>query len=383
MHKPISAVPRQCADQAGGSQRVIDQTVMLTFLLIFFFKTFLTSGAFDNAPIAQAVKVLNGIMLLYVGYAFTVATRREKGLLGGFILLFMLNMATGHGDYLFGVVFSIAFLILSRVDLPRAGAIFVIAYVSSAALVALPYLLYTDSFVYLDERYGNRLTLGFDNPNTLAYYLFALLAMLLCLLDRAALSRGIKNLTALLLAVMLLPILMYSYSRTYLLLALLLVALFWLAPLWRLAPGRKFCSVLLLTLLLIQFVSVLRWGANPALDALLNQALTGRIWFSWQMFQALGLPNPLFGQNIDAYKPVDFFYFALFYSAGALASLWLLWVYCRLLANLAFLSRFMRWVVAVFLLTTFTETYFLVPVFNISLLLLYRAKKDFSPLTLR
>jgi len=35
----------------------------------------------------------------------------------------------------------------------------------------------------------------------------------------------------------------------------------------------------------------------------------------------------------------------------------------------------MRWVVVVFLLTTLTETYFLVPVFNVSLLLLCRGKE--------
>jgi hypothetical protein len=119
----------------------------------------------------------------------------------------------------------------------------------------------------------------------------------------------------------------------------------------------------------------MRWGSNPALDVLLNQALTGRIWFSWQMFQAVGLPNPLFGMNIEPYKPVDFFYIAMFYSAGGIASVVMLSCYFQLLGNMRRLSRFMRWVVAVFLLTTFTETYFLVPVFNVSLLLLCRGKE--------
>lgn len=67
-------------------------------------------------------------------------------------------------------------------------------------------------------------------------------------------------------------------------------------------------------------------GSNPALDVLLNQALTGRIWFSWQMFQAVGLPNPLFGMNIEPYKPVDFFFIAMFYSAGGIASVVMLFV---------------------------------------------------------
>lgn len=108
---------------------------------------------------------------------------------------------------------------------------------------------------------------------------------------------------------------------------------------------------------------------------LLNQALTGRIWFSWQMYQAVGLPNPLFGMNIEPYKPVDFFFIAMFYSAGGIASVVMLFCYFHLLGNMRRLSRFMRWVVVVFLLTTLTETYFLVPVFNVSLLLLCRGKE--------
>ncbi|MFZ1871217.1 MAG: hypothetical protein WAU54_00205, partial [Chania sp.] len=287
--------------------------------------------------------------------------------------------SSGHGDYLFGVVYSIAFLILfKRIGFSRGGVIFILAYFSAVILVAVPFIFYTDSFVYLDERYGNRLTLGFDNPNTLAYYLFSLFAVLLCLLDRVAMSVGMKNIIALAYALLLLPLLVYSYSRTYLALALLLLALFWLAPLLRITPGRKLCTLLLSLILGMQFISVLRWGENPLLDELLNQALTGRIWFSWQMYQAQGLPNLLFGQNIEAYKPIDFFYFALFYSAGVIASLLLLFCYYQLLRNLVFLSRFMRWVVAVFLLTTLTETYFLVPVFNISLLLLCQAKSFYQ-----
>jgi hypothetical protein len=373
--KPIFVT--RLLDQSAQTQ--VMPAVVFTFLLSFFCKTFLTSGAFNNVLVSEVVKGFNGALLLYIGYALVIATLREKVLLGVVILLFMINFSSGHGDYLFGVVYSIAFLILfKRIGFARGGVIFVVAYFTATVLVAVPYVFYTDSFVYLDERYGNRLTLGFDNPNTLAYYLFSLFAVLLCLLDRVAMSVGMKNIIALAYALLLLPLLVYSYSRTYLALALLLLALFWLAPLLRITPGRKLCTLLLGLILGMQFISVLRWGENPLLDELLNQVLTGRIWFSWQMYQAQGLPNLLFGQNIEAYKPIDFFYFALFYSAGVIASLLLLFCYYQLLRNLVFLSRFMRWVVAVFLLTTLTETYFLVPVFNISLLLLYQAKSFYQ-----
>jgi hypothetical protein len=362
------------------AQNRVITAVVFTFLLLFFCKTFLTSGAFNAALISQFVMVFNGILLLYIGYALMIAKLREKIVLAVVMLLFMLNLASGHGDYLFGVVYSISFLILFRhMGFVRGGQLFVAAYFSAVLFVAVPYILYTDSFVYLDERYGNRLTLGFENPNTLAYYLFSLFAMLLCLLDRATISLGVKNCAALFFACLVLPLLFYTYSRTYLVLACLLLVLFWLAPLLRFTPGRTACGLLLCMTLAMQFISVGLWGTYPLLDAWLNQILTGRIWFSWQMYQAQGLPHLLFGQNIESYKPIDFFYFAFFYSGGVLVSLLLLFCYCKLLRNVVFLSRFMRWVIAVFLLTTLTETYFMVPVFNISLLLLYQVKGLYKP----
>ncbi|HEJ7119121.1 hypothetical protein FHU12_1363 [Serratia marcescens] len=358
------------------SRDLVNQSIVLTFLLMFFVKTFLTSGSFNSELINKTVMGLNGLMLLYVGYAFFIATLAEKAVAGFLALLFLVNIATGHGDYLFGAVFSTAVIILfRRIDMGRGAEMFAIAFVVAGLLMVIPYAFYTNGFVYLDERYGNRLTLGFDNPNTLAYYSFAFFATLLCLIDHAKLTRGMKNIASLVVSALILPVLMYSYSRTCFMLALLMLLLFWLAPLLRVAPNRKVCIVLTLVIVGFQFASVMRWGSNPALDVLLNQALTGRVWFSWQMFQAVGLPNPLFGMNIEPYKPVDFFFIAMFYSAGGIASVVMLFCYFHLLGNMRSLSRFMRWVVVVFLLTTLTETYFLVPVFNVSLLLLCRGKE--------
>ncbi len=51
--------------------------------------------------------------------------------------------------------------------------------------MVIPYSFYTNGFVYLDERYGNRLTLGFDNPNTSRIILLPCSHTLLCLIDHA------------------------------------------------------------------------------------------------------------------------------------------------------------------------------------------------------
>ncbi|MBV6693114.1 hypothetical protein [Serratia quinivorans] len=351
------------------------QAVVLTFLILFFFKSFITSGEFDSNFIDKEIVALNGLMLLYVGYSFFIATLLEKIIFSFFSLLFIMNIATGNGDYLFGVVFNISFLVLfRRLHLYHGCEIFVAAYFFSAIFMVAPYLLYSGSFVYFDERYGDRLTLGFHNPNTMAYYLFSLFTMALCLLDKSRFEKPARNLVAFIISLILTPILAYSYSRTYLVLSLLLLLLFLISPLFHLSPGTKTCRILMLSLLAFQFFSVILWGINPDIDALVNKALTGRIWFSWKMFQSLGPPNLLFGGNIESYKPIDFFYFAMSYSAGILSSSILLYIYYKLLGNMPELSVFMRWVVVFYLFTTLTETYFLVPVFNISLLLLYGQK---------
>ncbi|WP_431222005.1 hypothetical protein ACQ86O_16490 [Serratia sp. L9] len=329
-------LPQQILYPAAENQAM--PTIVFTFLLLFFCKTFLTSGAFHNALISQCVMVFNGVLLLYIGYALAIAKWREKVVLAVVVLLFMLNLASGHGDYLFGVLYSIALLILfRRIGFTRGGRLFVVAYFLAVMLVAVPFFVYTESFVYLDERYGNRLTLGFDNPNTLAYYVFSLFAMLLCLLDRTTFGVGVKNTLALAYAILLLPVLIFSYSRTYLVLALLLLALFWLAPLLRATPGRKLCTLLLCMILGMQFISVVRWGANPLVDELLNQLLTGRIWFAWQLYQVQGLPNLLFGQNIEAYKPIDFFTSLYFTQLG----FWFHYCCCSVIANYCAIWRFL------------------------------------------
>lgn len=115
-------------------------------------------------------------------------------------------------------------------------------------------------------------------------------------------------------------------------------------------------------------------GNNPALDVLLNQALTGRIWFSWQMFQAVGLPNPLFGMNIEPYKPVDFFFIAMFYSAGGIASVVMLLLF-SLVGQYAQAESIHALGGGGFPVNNLDGNLFLVPVFNVSLLLLCRGKK--------
>ncbi|MEX0631917.1 hypothetical protein M8494_07075 [Serratia ureilytica] len=74
--------------------------------------------------------------------------------------------------------------------------------------------------------------------------------------------------------------LMYSYSRTCFMLALLMLLLFWLAPLLRVAPNRKSLHRADVGHCRLSIRQRYTLGNNPALDVLLNQALTGRIWFS-------------------------------------------------------------------------------------------------------
>ncbi len=64
------------------SRDLVNQSIILTFLLIFFVKTFLTSGSFNSELINKTVTGLNALMLLYVGYAFFIATMAEKAVAG-------------------------------------------------------------------------------------------------------------------------------------------------------------------------------------------------------------------------------------------------------------------------------------------------------------
>ena len=130
------------------SRDLVNQSIILTFLLIFFVKTFLTSGSFNSELINKTVMGLNALMLLYVGYAFFIATMAEKAVAGFLVLLFLVNIATGHGDYLFGAVFSSAVIILfRRIEMVRGAEMFAIAFVVAGLLMVIPYTFYTNGLM--------------------------------------------------------------------------------------------------------------------------------------------------------------------------------------------------------------------------------------------
>lgn len=62
-----------------------------------------------------------------------------KGGCGFLVLLFLVNIATGHGDYLFGAVFSTAVIILfRRIEMGRGAEMFAITFVVAGLLVVIP-----------------------------------------------------------------------------------------------------------------------------------------------------------------------------------------------------------------------------------------------------
>lgn len=77
------------------SRDLVNQSIVLTFLLMFFVKTFLTSGSFNSELINKTVMGLNGLMLLYVGYAFFIATLAEKAVAGFWLCCFWLILPPG------------------------------------------------------------------------------------------------------------------------------------------------------------------------------------------------------------------------------------------------------------------------------------------------
>lgn len=79
------------------SRDLVNQSIVLTFLLMFFVKTFLTSGSFNSELINKTVMGLNGLMLLYVGYAFLSLRWRKKRLRVFWLCCFWLILPPGMG----------------------------------------------------------------------------------------------------------------------------------------------------------------------------------------------------------------------------------------------------------------------------------------------
>jgi len=184
---------------------------------------------------------------------------------------------------------------------------------------------------------------------------------------------GSRNIIAILTLTPIIVLIYLSGSRT----GLMMLILCFLGFLWAINTrvkvyNKRFSYLYLLmicAIALFQFYLANNFNANGLLITI-NQILAGRVFYSYKLLSALGGIPIFHGLNIDSYMPIDFYYIQVFYSLGAISAVCFFYIIFSKLTSVK-LTKSAAVVLFTCLMATATESYFMIPLYNFSLFILF------------
>lgn len=350
------------------------------FLFLLFFTLYCLKTALFSLDITEELFYilklpLNIILFIFSCFSFFFIKKvKFKILFVIFIVFFIFNAFVLSNDFYFGFLFLISLIIYSQmIEFKLLLKIIIISHLFTLCLV-LPLSYFSESYFYLDDRFGYRFTAGFANPNAVAQYLLSMLCLLLLFLDISSKDNKTRFLLSFILFIFLTTLIIQTQSRTSLTLSFLIYFLF-LISLFLTKKNKPFKKTKLIIILLsilimaFQFLALFLYGKYP-ITITLNELLSGRIWYAFNIFNSIGWPDIFTGHSIVNFLPLDFFYVQNIYGLGILPFLTLYYLTLKrlIISNYSF---FMLTIIFLMTLETFTETYFTVPFYSISLFIIY------------
>lgn len=292
------------------------------------------------------------------------------------LLVFFLYCFLVQGDKnLFWTLTSYPiFIFISRLSLKTAFGV-VLSSALSGWLVMLPFLLlFSNSLYFHDDRYI-RLTLGLNNPNTLAVLIFVLYSAILLCINEVS-ERNKQFVYYFFTTLILSPIILLTYSRTLIFLFFILLFYFPFREV-RMFKISKLTNIFIFTTVAIaQFYLVIAFYNNNGLAFILDKFLSGRIWYSYLLLRDTGVPGLITGMDISNYLPIDFFFVNLVYSSGVLFFIIFSLFYITLLCHLKNDNSFLSIVCFTMIILSFSESVFNIPVVNFTMAILYCSFKN-------
>ncbi|KFD17377.1 hypothetical protein GTPT_3214 [Tatumella ptyseos ATCC 33301] len=350
--------------------------LFFSFYFIYSFKTVLLSTSIQDDSIDILKNFFNILSIILSIVSLIYIGNKERiviSLIGAFLVI---NYALYHTVALYS--YFILFCMVSLTKKIEFRTILKIILSSNILIIILmmPFIAFSHTFYRMDDRFGERLTLGFGNANVMAQFLIMMFSMAVLFIFNNTKGKSIKNLY-LIISFALISIVVYeSGSRT----GLAMITLSFLGFLWALNTkqrnvSKKFKKIYCLGVILIilfQLYTVTHFNENAILITL-NQALAGRVFYSYNLFSAMGVMPFLHGLNIDAFMPVDFYFIQYFYSLGLFLGLAFIYLYYREFNNGEY-SKPAAIVLLTCLIATATESYFMIPLYNLSLFMVFYKK---------
>ncbi|EMB2320144.1 O-antigen polymerase [Proteus mirabilis] len=359
-----------------------DPFIIMFFLLyvLYSIKSGFFSLIINNEFIFQIKNFINVFLIISsVTSAFLLSKTRTKFYLAIFTILSIIGLFFFSNKSYLGFLLIISMLILAS-KIKWENILKIIIFSNIITIIFICFSAYFSEYYFLeDDRFGERFTAGFDNPNTLGQY-----SLMLFTVTALFSELKIKEITTRLFIVsvifiIILTILYLTYSRTSLLLSVLFYFLFLICTIYKKSnqflPRKKIKTLLFLfsfSIIIIQFYFILFFKIDSFLYEV-NDLLTSRLWFGNILFNSIGFPNFFIGTNIEEYLPIDFYFIQIIYSFGLIPFSILYFMITKKFFNTK-ITLLMGCTLFVMLLETMTETYFSVPFYSIALFIIYSKK---------
>lgn len=324
---------------------------------------------------------LNGLLIVFSLSTFFFINKQKQRLIFFLFCLFVFfNIFFDNKSY-FNYIVTISLLTLAA-QVPwrkLIESVFFIYILNIILLLSLSY--FVSAFFLFDDRFGYRFTAGFENPNTFSLYLIILYSVSILYIEQLPVSKGLLSITSFLLYLLLFFLVYLTFSRTGMALLSIFFVFHQLSLLFnksRLSLKRKKISItftlLFLSIASSQFISIALFKSSALVETI-NTLLSGRVWHSYNLVDALGMPSA-FGVDIERYLPIDFYFVNVIYSLG--------FVCCIIFSYFIFkkifrtkMTLFMGASLIVFTLLTLTESYFSVLFYSTALFIIFHKNDEY------
>lgn len=345
----------------------------MVFYFLYSFKTILLSSAIEDTSIDILKNLFNIITLIMAGISFLYIPLSRKVILSITLLLLVTNYVfySSLAFYSYFVLLSMIFISEKISHYEVVKLIFFLNII--LILTIMPFVFFSNTFYVFDERFGYRLTLGFGNSNVMTQFFIMFFCIVNYFFALKKTNISMRNIISLLVFIPILILIYLSGSRT----GLMMLTLCFLGFIWAINTKENVYNkkvyvlyfIGVLSIIAIQFYLVNNFNANGLLITI-NQLLAGRVFYSNRLVNEVGHVPLFHGLNIDSYMPIDFYFIQTFYTLGAIATFVFLYIIISKMKK-SNLTKYSVVVIFTCLIATATESYFMIPLYNFSLFILF------------
>lgn len=348
----------------------------LTYFIMLMFKYCLESWNNDyKESINSALSIVHIASWGWIIYALHISNNKERVFFVFIVMFFLLNVLIVNIQYSYWMVTAYPlFIFFSRLDFFSKTKI---VFISQTAVLTCFLLLlpFSKELFFIDDRYI-RFTGGFGNPNTLSSILLSYYLSMALFFNRYFNRRKfLFSFFIVVIGMLFLYAMYYTYSRTHIALLMLSMLLFSL-PIWGRFIGGKTITVAILVGVAGQIYLSLSFIQGGDISLLVNEFTSGRVRLSANLFMNLIAPKVFYGVDITEYNPIDFFYISTMFSGGVIYFSFFLFLLIKLIVNSEITSRLFYLVFLVMVITSYTEAYYNIVILNFTILFLYQKKRQ-------